>query len=105
VARLKACPAALAGYQLFRQQAPAEGYTQKYGLVVSAVAYDERNDALVDCLRSTGMGFFPQGWGSLFKGTSRFAAWTHQAWLAWVKTHDAAGRWREWVSWIEERYG
>ena len=26
-------------------------------------------------------------------------------WLAWVKTHDAAGRWSEWVSWIEERYG
>jgi len=105
VARLKACPAAFAGYQLLRQQALAEGYTQKYDIVVSAVAYDARNDTLLRSLRSTGIDFFPQGWAALFKGKSRFAAWTHQAWLTWVKAHDVRGKWGEWASWIENRYG
>lgn len=101
---LKACPAALGGYQLFRQQALAEGYTQKYDLVVSAVAYDERNEALVRCLKRTGIDAFPQGWGELFKGRASFAAWTHQAWVEWVREHHA-GRWTDWLEWIGERYG
>jgi hypothetical protein len=105
VAGLKACPAAFAGYQLFRQQALAEGYTRKYDLVVSAVAYDARNETLTESLTSTGIGTFPEGWGDLFKGKSRFAAWTHQAWVSWVKLHDATGRWMDWVAWIEQRYG
>lgn len=101
---LKACPAALGGYQLFRQQALAEGYTQKYDLVVSAVAYDERNEALVRCLKPTGICSFPTGWGKLFRGRAGFAAWTHQAWVEWVREHHA-GRWGAWLEWIEERYG
>lgn len=104
VAKLKACPAAFAGYQLFRQQALAEGYTQKYDLVVSAVAYDERNATLIDSLRSTGIDSFPDGWGALFNGKSRFAAWTHQAWVDWVRQHQT-GRWKAWLEWIEARYG
>jgi hypothetical protein len=104
LARLKACPAAFAGYQLFRQQALAEGYTQKYDLVVSAVAYDERNETLIDSLRSTGIGSFPDGWGALFRGKARFVAWTHQAWVDWVRRHQS-GRWTAWLEWIEARYG
>lgn len=104
VARLRACPAAFAGYQLFRQQALAEGYTQKYNLVFSALAFDERNETLIDSLRSTGIGSFPDGWAALFKGKSRFAAWTHQAWVDWVRQHHT-GRWTEWLEWIEARYG
>lgn len=104
IAGLNACPAAFAGYQLFRQQALAEGYTQKYDLVISAVAYDERNEALVNSLASTGISSFPDGWGALFTGKSRFASWTHQAWVDWVRQHQT-GKWTEWLEWIEARYG
>ncbi len=103
LAKLKACPAALGGYQLFRQQALAEGYTAKYDLVVSAVAYDARNDDLINSLRSTGVQSFPAGWAKLFKGKAGFSAWTHQAWVAWVREHQG-GDWTEWLEWIEERY-
>ena len=101
---LKACPAAFAGYQLFRQQALAEGYTAKYGLVVSAVAYDERNEALIHSLESTGINSFPGGWAALFKGKAKFSAWTHQSWVAWVRQHQT-GKWDHWLAWIEARYG
>ncbi len=101
---LKACPAAFAGYQLFRQQALAEGYSTKYDLVVSAVAYDSRNEPLISSLVSTGISSFPADWGALFKGKARFAAWTHQAWVDWVRHHDD-GRWAAWRKWIEGRYG
>ncbi|KKK83326.1 hypothetical protein LCGC14_2794530, partial [marine sediment metagenome] len=42
---LARCPAATGGYQLFRQQALAEAIARHgpYDLVVSCVAYDERN--------------------------------------------------------------
>lgn len=104
VAGLRACPAAFAGYQLFRQQALAEGYGQKYDLVVSAVAYDSRNESLIDSLASAGVSSFPGGWGALFKGKAHFAAWTHQAWVDWVRQHQV-GRWGDWLEWIEARYG
>lgn len=103
VSGLKACPAAFAGYQIFRQQALAEGYRTKYDLVVSAVAYDARNEALIGSLASTGIASFPTEWGGLFNGKARFAAWTHQAWVDWVRHHDD-GRWGPWLKWIEGRY-
>ena len=104
VIKLAACPAAHAGYQLFRQQALAEGYAMKYPLVISAVTYDGRNDDLVGCLTTTGVGDFPSGWGALFKGKARFDTWTHQAWVGWVRTHQT-GRWSSWLDWIQLRYG
>lgn len=103
--RLKACPAAIAGYQLFRQQALAEGYTRKYPLVVSAVAYDERNQALVGSLEKVGIAPFPDGWAALFRGKARFRAWTHQSWVEWVRQHDGSGEWQGWSDWIAARYG
>ena len=102
---LKACPAAVAGYQLFRQQALAEGYTTKYPLAVSAVAYDERNQALIRSLKLVGISPFPEGWAALFKGKATFRAWTHQMWVSWVRERDTAGEWRGWADWIGERYG
>ena len=46
LAGLPRCPAAQHGYQLFRQQALAEGIAMsgKYDLVVTAVAVDERGE-------------------------------------------------------------
>ena len=106
VACLRRCPAATAGYQLFRQQALAEGIAAsgKYGLVLSCVALDERNDTLKRCLRSTGLPDL-RHWGDLFRGRTRFAVFTHQDWVAWVRTHDRDGQWADWLSYVESRYG
>ncbi len=54
---LRSCPAAHAGYQLFRQQALAEGIagSGKYDLVVSSLAVDDRNNTLRECLKKTGI--------------------------------------------------
>lgn len=104
-AELACCPAARHGYQLLRQQALAEGVAAsgKYDLVVSAVAYDGRNDVLQKSLKRTGIPSI-EAWGSLFKGKARFSTFTHQAWAAWVRAH-AAGRWSSWLRYVESRYG
>lgn len=104
---LKCCPAATAGYQLFRQQALAEGIAagDRYDLVASCVAYDQRNDNLIHCLRGTGVEDFASGWGDLFDGRAIFKTWTHQQWVAWVRQHDVAGRWQDWLEYVATRYG
>ena len=109
---LKCCPAAYAGYQLFRQQALAEGIVQtasadgeKYGLVVSCVAYDERNATLMGSLRRTGIPDFRSGWGELFEGDTVFKTFSHQDWIQWVASHDETGKWRDWLTYVQERYG
>ena len=106
IASLRCCAAARAGYQLFRQQALAEGIAAcgKYGLVLSCLALDERNDTLKRSLRSTGIADV-RDWGDLFRGRARFAVFTHQQWVAWVRTHDRDGLWADWLSYVESRYG
>lgn len=105
--KLKRCPAATAGYQLFRQQALAEALAQKgrYELVISCVAHDARNETLIRSLHGTGIDDFTTGWGSLFEGKAKFATFTHQRWVSWVKEHDIKGRWSDWLTYVEERYG
>ena len=105
---LQCCPAATAGYQLFRQQALAEAIAEtsnKYDLVVSSVAYDARNKRLVGSLRSTGINSFATEWGGLFSGKAKFASFTHQEWVQWVRDHDSVAQWTDWLSWVAERYG
>lgn len=103
---LRCCPAARAGYQLFRQQALAEGIaaSAKYDWVVSCVALDERNERLQRCLRGTGIADVRQ-WGQLFAGKAIFAVFSHQQWVAWVRAHDDDGQWTNWLSYVESRYG
>lgn len=103
---LKRCPAATAGYQLFRQQALAEALAQKgpYEFVVSCVAYDARNHTLIKCLRSTGVDDFTKGWGSLFEGKAEFATFTHQQWVDWVEGHDVQDTRRDWLTYVRQRY-
>ena len=101
---LPICPAARHGYQLFRQQALAEGIARSgaYDLVVSAVAVDERNGKLEAGLRRSGIDGFEQ-WGKIFRGKARFATFTHQQWVGWVRDHND-GRWSEWLSYVTQRY-
>lgn len=100
------CPATRHGYQLLRQQALAEGIARsgKYDLVVSAVAVDERNEEITTALRRMGMPELEQ-WGSLFHGQTRFAVYTHQQWVAWVREHDVEGQWGDWLLYVRDRYG
>jgi len=104
---LTQCPAATAGYQLFRQQALAEGIAAsgRYDLVVSCVSYDARNDDLIHCLRGSGVENFVTDWGRLFSGRAQFCAFTHQQWVDWVRAHDSKGYWSEWLAYVEARYG
>jgi hypothetical protein len=103
---LKRCPAAYSGCQLFRQQALAEGIAQagKYDVVISCVAYDGCNDTLNKCLKPTGLPHFSD-WGKLFKGKARFAAFTHQQWVQWVRDSQNNGQWGQWLDYIRKRYG
>ena len=90
---LNNCPAATDGYQLFRQQALAEGIAKsgKYELVVSSVAYDGRNEDLISCLKSTGVDDFTKGWEQLFTGKVLFKTWTHQEWVQFVRDNQKNG--------------
>ena len=105
-AALRACPAASGGYQLFRQQALAEGIAAsgKYAFVVSCLAVDERNEDLRTCLRGAGIPDIRQ-WGQLFKGRATFAVFTHQAWVRWVAARGDRTQWGEWLRYADERYG
>ena len=106
--RLKCCPAAHAGCQLFRQQALAQGIANsKYDQVFSCVALDARNETLRTCLSSTGLPDLETGWSSLFNNSSKvqFKVFTHQAWVAWVKAHAAPSVWQPWLDYVTTRYG
>ena len=104
---LKRCPAATSGYQLFRQQALAEGIAEsgKYEFVISCVAYDQDNQTLISSLEPTGIDDFTTGWGSLFEGKAGFKSFSHQQWVDWVRQHDTQGQWKEWLNYIGQRYG
>jgi hypothetical protein len=103
---LRGCPAAHAGYQLFRQQALAEGIatSEKYDFVVSSVAIDERNEKLSGCLARVGITDIRQ-WGKLFRGKAEFAVFTHQQWITWVYENGDPTQWADWLGWMQARYG
>jgi hypothetical protein len=111
-ASVRWCPAATAGYQLFRQQALAEALAVNpdLGLVVSSLAYDDRNVGLLGSLRGTGtagsLRDVRSDWGTLFRGKAHFKTFSHQSWVAFVR--QAAGRptWcDDWAKYVTERYG
>lgn len=103
---LKRCPAATAGYQLFRQQALAEAFIEsgRFAKAISCVAYDKRNVTLSSCLKRTGFISIDE-WGRLFDGKARFSTFTHQSWVEWVELNDKAGKWKNWLDYVKSRYG
>ncbi len=106
--KLSRCPAATGGYQLFRQQALAEGMAASgtYGFVASCVAMDEGNDDLRKSLRTTGMLDLEE-WPKLFSNSDvLLRVIHHRDWVDWVRQNDDEnGRWRDWADWVTERYG
>lgn len=107
LSKLKGCPASTAGYQLFRQQALAEGIAAsgKYALVVSCVAYDGRNEGLMGCLGRTGMADVRVDWPKLFPGAATFTTFTHQEWVEWVRQQDRSSELDDWLGYVGGRYG
>lgn len=99
------CPALTDGYQLFRQQAYAQGIadSELFDLVISGVAYDQRNEALIGCLRSVGIKDFAHDWPRLFDTSVQFHCFTHQDLVSWV-TRSRSGIIREWGKYITDRY-
>lgn len=107
-ATLRSCPAATAGYQLFRQHALAEGLARNsdFALVVSSVACDERNEGLMKSLRRTGISDVATDWGKLFKGKAKFKVFTHQDWVGWVRDQPERPSWcDDWLVYVSDRYG
>lgn len=104
--KLEKCPAAVAGYQLLRQHALAEGIAKsgRYALVASTVAFDNRNTDLIGCLRTTGIEDFQTGWGKLFEGKAIFKTWTHQEWVQFVRDNQINGEFNNWLEYLNERY-
>jgi len=104
---LRRCPAATSGYQLFRQHALAEGIAEKgdFDLVVSSVAYDQRNKALINSLKSTGVNNFATDWETIFSGNTIFKAWTHQEWVEYVRKNASGSFQSDWLSYVNRRYG
>ncbi len=80
------CPALTDGYQLFRQQAYAQGIADSglFDLVVSGVAYDKRNKTLISCLKSVRINDFASDWSRLFNTSVRFHCFTHQELVSWA---------------------
>jgi hypothetical protein len=104
---LTRCPAYTSGDQLFRQQSLAEGIakTNIYDLVVSSVAFDGRNNSLINCLKATGIKDFTDGWDKLFTGNALFRTWTHQEWVEYVRVNGTESIHQEWVNYLNKRYG
>jgi len=104
---LNNCPAATDGYQLFRQQALAEGIANsgRFELVVSSVAFDGRNTDLIHCLKSTGANDFQSDWAPLFTGETVFKTWTHQEWVQFVRDNQKNNEFTSWLEYLNERYG
>jgi hypothetical protein len=99
------CPAMKDGYQLFRQQALAQGiaYSGLFDIVVSGVAYDERNAPLIQCLKDVGINDFAQDWGDLFQTDVIFHCFTHQDLISWV-TRSTKSFGKQWGKYMNERY-
>jgi hypothetical protein len=104
---LTRCPAASAGYQLLRQQALANGIKKsgKYDLVVSSVSFDARNNALIGCLKSTGIPDFRTGWEKIYQHGAGFITWHHQDWVQFVRDNQNTGELDGWLKYLNERYG
>ena len=101
------CPAAIGGYQLFRQQSLAEAYSRsgEFNLVVSTIAFDGRNRTLIKSNRGSGVNDFQTEWGGLFEGKTLFRTWKHQECVEYVRQYGKVSLVTKWLDYINRRYG
>ena len=101
------CPAMRDGYQIFRQQALAQGIADSglFDHVITGIAYDKGNNELITCLKNIGINDFTKQWGDLFKTASevRFHCFTHQDLVSHV-TNSRSSYINRWGSYITKRY-
>ena len=99
------CPALTNGYQLFRQQAYAQGIADSglFDFVISGVAYDQRNVALIGCLEDIGLQNFANDWSRLFNTSVKFHCFTHQELVSWI-TRSRSNFVKEWGQYVKDRY-
>ena len=93
------------GYQLFRQQALAQGIADSglFDYVYSGVAYDKRNNEMLTCLGDLGIPDFTKYWSGLFNTDVKFHCFSHQALVAWV-TRCRSSYIQNWGKYVSERY-
>jgi len=105
--KLNRCPASTAGYQLFRQQALANGIYKsgKYVFVYSSVSFDERNKPLISCLKKTGIPDFQIGWSEIYEHSAEFITWHHQDWVNFVRKNSIELECIDWLKYLNKRYG
>jgi len=99
------CPALTGGYQLFRQQALAQGIASSglFDHVISGVAYDSRNTAVITCLKSIGVDNFASGWPRLFSTDVQFHCFTHQDFVSYIRQRNDKFC-QKWIAYITKRY-
>ena len=102
---LEVCPALTDGYQLFRQQAYAQGIANSglFDFVISGVVYDQRNAALIGCLKGVGLENFANDWPRLFNTSVKFHCFTHQELVSWI-TRSRSNFIKEWGKYVIDRY-
>jgi len=100
------CPALRGGFQLFRQQALAQGLAGSgiFDHVISGVAYDSRNHALKNCLRNIGIDDFTTDWARLFDTPVVFQCFSHQD-LVQYAIESGSSAVQEWIRYLTHRYG
>jgi hypothetical protein len=103
---LKNCPAYIGGYQLVRQQALAEGIAKsgKYEKVFSCIAFDGRNEKIMQSMKLSGINSIKDEWKMLFNLKSDFSLWEHQKWVEYVRQHGKKQFEKDWVEYIKNRY-
>lgn len=99
------CLAMKGGYQLFRQQALAQGIMDSslFDIVVSGVAYDQRNTNLIHSLKDLGINDVMDEWGRLFQTEVKFHCFTHQDLISWV-TRSTSSFIKQWGDYMNNRY-
>jgi hypothetical protein len=103
---LKFCPAYIGGYQIFRQQALAEGIKKigDYENIWSCIAYDGRNTGLMKSMERIGVSSIKDEWEKLFVLNTKFFVWEHQEWVKYVNDNGDGKFNKDWVIYIKNRY-
>lgn len=102
---LSYCPARSNGYQLLREYAYAQALadSSQYEVVIYAIAWDPRNEALIRSMRGAGLREIETGWSKLFPRGVPIKTWSHNQWVDYVDRNGGSA-WQPWVEYVSARY-